>query len=93
MNTNSEATEVNEEELQAQVGAADKEIDAMEAFKVCHTSRKKGMSDAAIEAVVSPCTCSILSTRHLSFVQHSLYMMHHITLIFMAGLSFGGVLH
>ena len=51
MNTNSEATEVNEEELQAQVGAADKEIDAMEAFKVCHTSRKKGMSTTGKQAM------------------------------------------
>ena len=30
---------------QEQVGEADEEIDAVEAFKVCHTSRKKGMSD------------------------------------------------
>jgi len=51
------ATEFNEEEPQEQVGEANKEIDAVEAFKVCHTSRKKGMSDAAREAVVSPSTC------------------------------------
>ena len=43
------ATEFNEEEPQEQVGEADEEIDAVEAFKVCHTSRKKGMSDAARE--------------------------------------------
>ena len=47
------ATEFNEEEPQEQVGEADEEIDAVEAFKVCHTSRKKGMSDVAREAVVS----------------------------------------
>jgi len=39
------ATEFNEEEPQEQVGEADEEIDVVEAFKVCHTSRKKGMSD------------------------------------------------
>ena len=39
------ATEFNDEESQEQVGEADEEIDAVEAFKVCHTSRKKGMSD------------------------------------------------
>jgi len=50
------ATEFNEEEPQEQVGEANKEIDAVEAFKVCHTSRKKGMSDTAREAVVSPST-------------------------------------
>ena len=42
---------------QEQVGEADKEINAVEAFKVCYTSHKKGMSDAAREAVVSPSTC------------------------------------
>ena len=47
------STEFNEEEPQEQVGEADEEIDAVEAFKVCHTSRKKGMSDVAREAVVS----------------------------------------
>ena len=51
------ATEFNEEEPQEQVGEADEEINAMEAFKVCHTSHKKGMDDAAREAVVSPSTC------------------------------------
>jgi len=51
------ATKFNEEEPREQVGEADEEIDAVEAFKVCHTSRKKGMSDAAREAVVSPSTC------------------------------------
>ena len=39
------ATEFNDEESQEQVGEAGEEIDAVEAFKVCHTSRKKGMSD------------------------------------------------
>ena len=42
---------------QEQVGEADEEIDAVEAFKVCHTIRKKGMSDVAREVVVSPSTC------------------------------------
>ena len=51
------ATKISEEEPQEQVGEADKEIDAVEAFKVWHTSRKKGMSDVAREAVVSPSTC------------------------------------
>jgi len=50
------ATEFNDEEPQEKVGDADEEIDAVEAFKVCHTSRKKGMSDIAREAVVSPST-------------------------------------
>ena len=50
------ATEFNEEEPQEQVGEVDEEIDAVEAFKVCHTSRKKGTSDAAREAVGSPYT-------------------------------------
>ena len=88
-NTDSEATEANEEEPQAQVGATD----VVETFKVCHTSRKKVMSDAATKAIVSPCTCSILSARLLSLVQHTLYMLHHIFLIFMVALSFGGALH
>ncbi|KAG2620445.1 uncharacterized protein LOC120663319 [Panicum virgatum] len=48
-NTDSEATEVNEEEPQAHVGATD----VMETFKVCHTSCKKVMSDAATEAILS----------------------------------------
>ena len=39
------ASEFNDEEPQEQVGEADEEIDVVEAFKVCHTSRKKGMSD------------------------------------------------
>ena len=47
-NNGTEASEVNGEELQ--------DIDAMEAFKVLHTSRKKGMNDATREAVVSPHT-------------------------------------
>ena len=51
------ATEFNDEESQEQVGEADEEIDAVEAFKVCHTSRKKGMSDVARDVVVSPSTC------------------------------------
>ena len=42
---------------QAQVGVAYEEIDAVEAFKVCNTSRKKGMRDVAREVVISPCTC------------------------------------
>jgi len=51
------ATEFNEEEPQEQVGEVDKEIDVVLAFKVYHTSRKKGMSNTAREAVVSPSTC------------------------------------
>ena len=51
------STELNEEGPREQVGKANEEIDAVEAFKDCHTSRKKGMSDAAREAVVSPSTC------------------------------------
>jgi len=42
---------------QAQVGVAYEEIDAVETFKVCNTSRKKGMRDVAREVVISPCTC------------------------------------
>ena len=52
-NTDSKATEANEEEPQAQVGATD----VVETFKVCNTSRKKGMRDVAREVVMSPCTC------------------------------------
>ena len=51
------AIEFNEEEPREQVGEADEEIDVVEAFKVCHTNRNKGMSDAAREVVVSPNTC------------------------------------
>jgi hypothetical protein len=37
-----------------QVDEADKEMDVVEAFKVCHTSRKNGMSAVARDVVVSP---------------------------------------
>ena len=55
-NNDTEATEVNGEEPQEPVREFDEEIDVVEAFKVCHTSRKKGTSDAAREAVGSPYT-------------------------------------
>lgn len=44
-NNDTEGSEVNEEEPQESVRESDEELDAEEAFKVCHTSRKKGMSD------------------------------------------------
>ena len=49
-----EDSEVNGEESQELVRESDEELDAVEAFKVYHTNRKNGMSDAAREAVVSP---------------------------------------
>ena len=49
-----EGSEVNGEESQEPVRESDEELNAVEAFKVCHTNRKNGMSDAAREAVVSP---------------------------------------
>ena len=52
-----EDSEVNGEESQELVRESDEELDAMEAFKVCHTNRKNGMSDATREAVVSLYTC------------------------------------
>ena len=36
-----------------QEDAADEELDVVEVFKECHTSRKKGLSEIAKEAVVS----------------------------------------
>ena len=51
-----EATKVNEEEPQETITKNDRQVDATEAFKVCHTSMKNGMSDTAREAVVSPYT-------------------------------------
>ena len=51
-----ESTKVNEEEPQETITENDRQIDALEAFKVCHTSMKNGMSDTAREAVVSPYT-------------------------------------
>ena len=47
-------SEVNGEESQELVREFDEELDVVEAFKVCHTNRKNGMSDAAREAVVIP---------------------------------------
>jgi len=41
------------EESQEPDKESDEELNAVEAFKVCHTNRKNGMSDAAREAVVS----------------------------------------
>ena len=49
-----EDSEVNGEESQELVRESDEELDAVEAFKVCHTNCKNGMSDAAREAVVIP---------------------------------------
>ena len=49
-----EGSEVDGEESQVPVREFDEELDAVEAFKVYHTNRKNGMSDAAREAVVSP---------------------------------------
>jgi hypothetical protein len=37
--------------------ASNDELDAIKAFRVCHTNRKNGMSDTAKEALVSHCTC------------------------------------
>ena len=51
-----EGSEVNGEESQDLVRESDEELDAVKAFKVCHTNRKNGMSDAAREVVVSPLT-------------------------------------
>ena len=36
---------------------ANEEIDAVEAFRVCHTNRNNVIADAARESLVSPCTC------------------------------------
>jgi hypothetical protein len=36
-----------------QEAAADGDLDAVEIFKECHTSRKKGLTDIAKEAIVS----------------------------------------
>ena len=49
-----EGSEVDGEESQEAVRESDEELNVVEAFKVCHTNRKNGMSDAAREAVVSP---------------------------------------
>ena len=56
MKNDTEGSEVDGEESQEPVRKSDEELDAVEAFKVCHTNRKNGMSDAAREAVVSPLT-------------------------------------
>lgn len=43
-----------EEDAGGEEGAApEEELDAVEVFKECHTSRKKGLSDPAKEAIVS----------------------------------------
>jgi hypothetical protein len=35
----------------------DAELDVVEAFQTCHTSSKKGLSESAREALVSPDIC------------------------------------
>jgi hypothetical protein len=41
------------------------EVDAVEAFKTCHTSSKRGLSDPAREALVSLKTVCLLATCYL----------------------------
>ena len=54
MKNDTEGSEVDGEESQEPVRKSDEELDAMEAFKICHTNCTKGTSDAAREAVVIP---------------------------------------
>jgi hypothetical protein len=41
------------------------EVDAVEAFKTCHTNSKRGLSDPAREALVSPKTVWLLASCYL----------------------------
>jgi hypothetical protein len=41
------------------------EVDAVEAFKTCHTRSKRGLSDPAREALVSPKTACLLASCYL----------------------------
>jgi hypothetical protein len=41
------------------------EVDAVEAFKTCHTSSKRGLSDPAREALVSPKIVCLLASCYL----------------------------
>jgi len=61
-NQDAESAEGNEDGIQEQGDDqvhdhVDGEINAVEAFRVCLTSRSRGMSEVAKEAVVSPYTC------------------------------------
>jgi hypothetical protein len=73
-NNEVEHTEVNNDEPQHQIDEADKEMDAVEAFKVCHTSSKKGMGAVARDTVVSPfcktfiLLCPTLSVHDASYI-------------------------
>jgi hypothetical protein len=49
------------------------ELDTVEGFKTCHTSSKRGLSDPAREALVSPKSVCLLASCYLVLMALDLY--------------------
>jgi hypothetical protein len=54
------------------------EVDAVEAFKTCHTSSKRGLSEPAREALVSPKIVCLLASCYLVLMALNFYYSYLI---------------